>query len=222
MKKSFRIAYIAIFASVVIAVLCFQLWKSGAFIFDHSAVITSNSVTWKGKTYSSIGGEYTEDRTIGKGENDWRIVAIKEDPSHRFIVARSFLDQYLFVADDYTVPTSGKLAKAAWNGKYVADADFLDAVSKIQLEKSSSFSYETENISALTDSQHLRALYFAYEDCPVATNFQGYLGKVDGDWVITTQISENVAHDGGAPKSYTVSCYVIPKEYWDVLSKYFS
>ena len=51
----------------------------------------------------------------------------------------------------------------------------------------------------------MKKLYFAYEDCPVATVYKGYLGKINGQWAITT--------DGG--------CYSIPDKYSKILEKYF-
>ena len=86
------------------------LWNSGFIVFDHSAIVHMEGMSWKGQDYSFAGGEYTEGRTIAKSKNGWKIKEVKEDPSHTFVVARSFLDQYLYVSDDYTVPTSGKIS----------------------------------------------------------------------------------------------------------------
>ena len=73
---------------------------------------------WNGREYSSISGEYSEGRTIAKGEEDWVIDSVNEDPTHTFIVARSFLDQYLMVADDYTVPAKYSL-QGTTQGRYL-------------------------------------------------------------------------------------------------------
>ena len=67
----------------------------------------------------------------------------------------------------------------------------------------------------------MRELWFAYEGCPVATNYMGYMGKVNGEWVITTEIFQTTESDDPSPPQYSVSCYKIPSEYWDILSKYF-
>ncbi len=225
MKKhvaKIKIILIGLLLFIVSAGIVFKLWESGAFIFDRAAHISMEYVEWNGKKYSDISGEYSEGRTIAKGKGDWVINAVEEDPTHTFIVVRSFLDDRLLVSDDYAVPTDGELTVACWNGKYITDTAFLDAVSKIESEKTTSFTYETDGIFQLTDHQHMRQLYFSYEDCPVATNFKGYMGKVHGEWVITTFISQDTRNEDGSPKPYSVNCYVIPSEYWDILSKYFS
>jgi hypothetical protein len=147
---------------------------------------------------------------------------VQEDPSHTFIVARSFLDQSLLVSDDYTIPTSGKITTISWNGTYITDEAFLDAMASIEEEKVTTFTYETDGIYQLADNQHMRRLYFAYENCPVTTEFKGYMGKVNDEWVITTYISSNAKNDDGSSKPYSVSCYKIPSEYWNLLSEYFS
>ena len=223
MKKHYKIMLGCILVSVVVGSIAFKLWDAGAFIFDRSAYVSSNHMTWNGIEYSRISGDYTEGKTIAKGKNcDWVVNMVEEDPSHTFIVARSFLDQYLLVSDDYIVPTTGKLTTVSWNGTYITNEFFLDAIANIEAEKTTTFTYETDGIYQLTDTQHMRCLYFAYESCPVATNFKGYMGKVNGEWVITTYISPDTRNDDGSPKPYAVSCYKIPSEYWDVISKYFS
>lgn len=218
MKKNLKIilSCLLIFISVVVA---FKLWGAGAF---SSADVNSSHVTWNGKEYSPVSGEYTESATIAKGENGWVINSVKEDPTYTFIVARSFLDQYLMVSDDYAVPTTGELTIVSWNGVYISETLFLDSVSKIEAEKTTSFSYQTDGIFQLTENQYMRELYFAYENCPIATNYKGYMGKVNGEWVITTYISQETRNEDGSPKPYSVSCYKIPNQYWDVLSEYFS
>lgn len=198
------IVYICvIFAIIGILTL---LWHAGVFVTDRSAVVYAEGMVWKGQDYSRISGEYTEGRTIAKSEDGgWRIKEIEEDPSHTFVVARSFLDQYLYVSDDYTVPTSGKITKICWNREYIEDEEFIKALSEIDAAKTTSFAYETETIFELKDHQRMKKLYFAYEGCPVATVYKGYLGKINGKWAITT--------DGG--------CYSIPDQYSTILKKYF-
>ncbi len=226
MSKKWEIVLRCICCLVILAFAArfiYKLWESGAFIFERTAYVSANYANWNGKEYSSAHGEYTEGRTIAKAKDGGFVInAVEEDPSHTFIVVRSFLDQYLLVANDYTIPTSGKVTTVAWNGKYISDSSFLEAVSSIQAEKTTSFTYESENIYQLTDTQHMRLLYFAYENCPVATEFIGYMGKVNGEWVITTEFSESDSDDVVYPDARSVGCYKIPSEYWALLSEYFS
>jgi hypothetical protein len=222
-KKKLIITLKFLLILIISVVVVFKLWEAGIFIFNRSADVSSNHVSWNGKEYSTTSGEYTEGRTIAKGKSgDWKINMVKEDPSRTFIVARSFLDQYLLVSDDYAIPTNGKITTISWNGTYITDEAFLNALATIEAEKVTTFTYETDGIYQLADNQHMRRLYFAYENCPVTTEFKGYMGKVNDEWVITTYISSNARNDDGSPKPYSVSCYKIPSEYWNLLSKYFS
>ena len=105
--SKFTVICLCIFFLMIILFFVW-LWNSGAFTFDHSAKVGFEGMVWNNKNYSTISGEYTEGKTIAKSEDgSWKINEIKEDPSHTFVVARSFSNQYLYVSDDYTVPTSG-------------------------------------------------------------------------------------------------------------------
>ncbi len=197
------------------------LLNSGVFVFDHSAIVHMEGMSWKDQDYLRADGEYTEGRTIAKSKDGWKINEVKEDPSHTFVVARSFLDQYLYVADDYTIPTSGKITNVCWNGDYIDNKEFLEAISQIDIAKTTSFDYETEGIFILNDNQRMKSLYFAYENCPVATINKGWLGKINDSWVITTYISSDQNNEDGSPKPYKVGCYSIPDKYSQILEKYF-
>ena len=215
-NSTWRVAcLIGLLTVVTLSLLC-RFWAKGAFVTDDSAEFTGSKLTWNGKNYSSVGGIYTEEKRIAKTADGWDVNEIREDPDHNFVVVRSFLDQYLMVADDYTIPTSGRLTMVNWHGDPLTDPEFLEAVLEISVQKNTSFTYETENISMVTDQQHMREVFFAYENCPVATVFQGYLGKVDGKWVMTTDI-EKTTH----PQPYLVGCHKIPDEYESILERYF-
>ena len=199
----------------LIVLLCapgfYGLWYNGVFVSANSANVFMEGLEFDGKLYRGASGEhYTEGRTIGKDGN-WKIKEIKEDPSHTFIVARSFLDQRLYVLEDYTIPTSGTVTKAYWNFKEITDESFLETISKLNAEKKTTFTFETEAIFQLTDHQKMRRIYLAYENCPIATVYEGYLGVVDGRWAITTN-SEEMG---------LVECYEIPEKYVAALEPYF-
>ncbi len=222
--KKHKIILYCLPIALFVAVIIFILWDERILFVDRAETVCLEYVNWNGKEYSTIGGEYTEGRTIARDKNDWhwKINMVEEDPSHTFIVARGFLNQALLVSDDYIVPESGKLTTVCWDMTYITDELFLDAMTKIEAKKTTTFTYETEDIYQLKDNQHMRRLYFAYENCPVTTNFKGYMGKVNGKWVITTYISNDTRNEDGSWKMYPVSCYEIEEEYWDILSKYFS
>ncbi len=227
MNKMSKLAKIAliVFAIVVILIggfVVMVLQSLGFFVTDRSVEVYLEEMVWNGREYTEASGEYSEGKTIARSKDGWNLNEVKEDPSHNFVVIRSFLDQYLYVASDYTIPKSGEVTKVCWNGKYITNKKFIDAVTKIEAERVTSFEYETEGIYMLTDNQHMRKLVFAYEGCPVATERKGYMGKVNGEWVITTYISPDQFNEDGSDKPYSVSCYIIPEEYASILEKYFS
>ncbi len=103
---------IIIIASIVIllsATMAF-LFATGLLVTDHSAQRGfENSVEWQGHTYVpySYPGKYHEGKTIAMTTDGLRINEVKEDPTHTFIVLRSFLDNWLLVREDYMIPTNG-------------------------------------------------------------------------------------------------------------------
>ncbi len=210
-KKTVMAISLSVIISVALGGLFLFLYCNGVFISGSSAKVGAEALEFNGRTYIPVGSDnYTEGKTIAR-DGDWKIKEIKQDPSHSFVVARSYTDQTLYVAEDYTVPASGAITKAYWNRREIKDTAFLDTISEIIAKKETTFSFETDGIFTVTDSQKLRKLYLAYENCPVATFFCGYLGKANGKWVITT--SENTFG--------TVECYEIPLNYTESLEKYF-
>ena len=102
---------VCVFLVTVTGILYF-LWDKGVFVTDHSAQVIIEDMNWNDKGYSVVSGKYTEGRTIAKSKDGgWKINEVKEDLTHTFVVARSFLDRYLYAADDYDVPKSGNITK---------------------------------------------------------------------------------------------------------------
>ncbi len=109
MNKKLLISIISI-AVVVITIFIF-LFATGIIVTDYSAERGfENSVVWQGHTYVSYSyqGEYHEGKTIAKTTDGLQINEIKEDPTHTFIVLRSFTDQWLLVREDYVIPTNSE------------------------------------------------------------------------------------------------------------------
>ena len=210
MKKKTLFAVLITFA-ITVAVLLF-LFANGIIVFDHSAQRRGEGVYWKGSLYVPCSGEYSEGKTIAKTEDGWHINEVKEDPSHTFIVLRSFLDQSLLVKEDYQIPTEGSVTSAVWGKRKITDEEFLKTISELISQATSDYSYETEGIFQSTEGQQMRYLCVAFDNCPVAT--------IGGVWYITTEISSDQYNEDGSPKAYTVWCYTIPSEYIPTLEKY--
>ena len=209
----------AIILAITTAVLLL-LFLNGIIVFDHSGQRRGEGVYWKGSLYVPCSGEYSEGKTIAKTEDGWHINEVKEDPSHTFIVLRSFLDQSLLVKEDYQIPTEGSVTSVVWGKQKITDKEFLKTISELISQATSDYSYETEGIFQSTEGQQMRYLYVAFDNCPVATQNLGYMGTIGGVWYITTEISSDQYNEDGSPKAYTVWCYTIPNEYIPTLEKY--
>lgn len=208
---------------LVAAILIFVvLIAKSVIVFDHSGERRGEGVYWNNVLYLPCSGEYTEGKTIAKTNDGLRINQVEEDTTHTFIVLRSFLDQYLLVREDYGIPTTGKISTVFWNREFINDKIFFTALSEIIETATTDFEYETDGIFQLKDNQKMRSLYVGYDDCPIATSYIGYMGKVNGTWYITTVISDDRYNDDGSPKLHKVSCYTIPNKYIEILERYFS
>lgn len=198
---------------LVIAMLLIYLIANGIIVFDHSGMRRGEGVYWNDVLYVPASGEYSEGKTIAKTNDGWQINVVKEDDSHTFIVLRSFLDQSLLVREDYEVPRSGEITTLYWNRKYIADEEFKRTVTEILAEAEANFEHVTDGIFQMKDNQHMRLLCAGYDGCPIATEYLGYMGTVDGTWYLTV----------GQPVSEgRVPCYAIPEKYTDILSRYLS
>ena len=198
---------------VAMAMLFVFLFANGIIVFDHSGVRRGEGVYWNNALYVSASGEYSEGKTIAKTNDGWQINEVEEDDTHTFIVLRSFLDQSLLVREDYEIPRSGEITTLYWNGKSIADEKFKQAVTEILAGAEANFEYVTDGIFQLKDNQHMRLLCAGYDGCPIATEYLGYMGTVDGTWYLTV---------GQSVSEGTIPCYAIPEKYTDILSRYLS
>lgn len=205
--------------ALLLCALLFWMYCKGFFVMDRSAIVGVEGLIWQEQQYKPISGPYTAGKVIAKSQDgSWDIHEIAEDPSHTFVVAFAFLEQKLYVLETYDIPQSGRLTAVSWNRKIIQDPAFLRMMEQIEAEKTPTSWYETEGIYRQTDWQKMEELHFAYEGCPVATNYKGYMGKVYGQWIITTHIEPHHPDKD----SYTVSYYLIPEEYASLLEAYFS
>lgn len=223
MKKALKIA---IPIAAVLLLIFFFLLINGIIVLDHSAERCgegAGDIFWKNTLYVHVhtSGQYHEGKTIAKTKDGWSINEVTEDPSHTFIVMRSFLDQYLLVREDYQIPNSGEITTVRWGADYTKGHTFASTISDILSKAAPDFEYETDAIFRLTDTQKMKELWIGYEACPLATEFSGYLGKINGTWYLTIKIHNQAYDENGVLKSCKVDCYTIPQEYHTVLEQYF-
>ena len=216
-----RLAKIGLVALIAIG-LFFFLLLNGVIVFDRSAVLNSEELYWNGNTYISCSGIHSEGKTIAKtADGKWNINEIKEDPSHTFIVVRSFLDDSLYVRKDYQIPQSGDADIVYLDGNKIDDESFLDAVSQIYFSNEETVEHTTNDIHLKTDTQDMRAVYVGFNDCPVAV-FMGYIGKIDGEWVIITDLSALKENDDGSGTPYKIECQKINQKHIQILENHFN
>ena len=216
-KKSIVIITCAIL--LVFVIIFSLLLSTGTIVLDQSAEVRGESLFFKGQEYILTDGTYSEGKKIAKTKDGRDINEVREDDTHTFIVLRSFLDESLYVKKDFHIPTKGEITKINWGTETITDSEFCNMMEVLLDSAVTDFTYETDAIYALKDNQEMRPVDIAYEGCPVTTEFKGYLGKIDGKFYITTQISEDQTNEDGSPKSYTVFCYTIPSEYYSVLQQ---
>jgi hypothetical protein len=217
--KKFAIPLTAIVCVLLLLSGVFLLFHTGIIVTDHSANASFSSAQWQGRSYYEITGQYSTEKRVAKSKEGLSIYEVKGDPSHNFIEVRSFLDQTLMVAGDYTIPTEGTLSGVWYSTGPIKNQQVLEVLDEIDRQKTISFQFETSNIYH-SDKHHLGELYFAYDDCPVYTNKKGYLGKVNGAWVVTTHVTTIPSTDGSSSMNHVVSCYRIPEEQASILEQY--
>lgn len=156
-----------------------QLLKKDGFVGIEAVEIenvrylyTSFELTEEGKTIALI--------------DDWHINEVPEDPSHTFLVVRSFLDQYYIVREDYTIPTKGNVS-CAYIGNMMertTDKKLLRALTEIL---HTDFTDGTPILLSCRKDErgNFNHIVVGYNDCPVGTDTGiYYIGKVDSEWVI--------------------------------------
>ena len=142
------------------------------------------------------------------------------DPTETFIVYRSFLDNALYVREDFKISTEGRITKLSWGYKIFTDKDLCDTISKI-LEESKNLEinrYESEDpLFRLKPGLMMRNLYVAYEDTYVPTKYKGMIGVINGKWAMTTSTEEETQKGRVV---YKASYIFIPKNYVTILEGY--
>ena len=181
MKKTMKVVVIIVIVILLmIGGIFFHCW-----MLQRDGFVGGERVEIDGVRYRYVSFELTkEGKTIGLLD-DWKINEISEDPSHTFLVVRSFLDQYYIVREDYQIPTEGKVS-CAYIGQYerTEEPELLDALTEIlKNEYTDGTEYFISNERGANDT--FRNISVGYEGCPVGTDHSiYYIGKVDCKWVV--------------------------------------
>ena len=124
-----------------------------------------------------------EGKTIALIDN-YIIKAVPEDPSHTFLILRTFLDQNYIVREDYEIPTEGKVNCAYIDGKRITADQVLNALTDIiRNDNDEGTPFYISNNG--TEKNDLKSVVIGYEDCPVGTDYSIYgIGKIDDKWAV--------------------------------------
>lgn len=201
----------------VALMLCLVLLLSSNIVTDHSVELSGEGFLWNDVQYVPCAAVYTEGDAVAQSDSGWSVCEVEEDPSHTFLVLRSFLDQQLCVREDYEIPCDGTLSAVFWNGKKVESAEFCAVVREILNDFRAERVYQTDAIFSLTDAQQMRDIAFCWDDCPVGVDREDcWIGTLDGDWVFAKRMPDS--EEESELHSYAI-CQ-IPNEYAKILEAY--
>lgn len=192
--------------TVVVIVLIFRILFV---VSDNTAELKGQYLYWNNSVYKETSGAYQEGKTIARTtDKKWSINEVKDDKTHTFVVLRSFLDQYLYVKEDYKIPQNGKISSVYINYNTKVDSnDFCNQIHKIIHDNGETFTFETDNIYS-----YAKPIYLCFDNCPVGTHFSGFVGVVNNKWVYIPTLPTDTRNEDGSPKAYKVNCKIINDE----------
>lgn len=206
------------FKFILFGIIIFIFFKSCFNYEKNPPEIFGDTIHWKGNTYTISQGGHKEGERIAKG--DGFSLFSTGDPTETFIVYRSFLDNALYVKEDFKIPTEGKITKLSWGYKIFTDKELCDTISKIleEIKNLEINRYESEDsLFRLKPGLVMRNLYVAYEDTYVPTKYKGEIGVINGKWAITTSTEEEIQK---GIVIYKANYVFIPENYVNVLEDY--
>lgn len=206
------------FKFILFGIIIFIFFKSCFNYEKNPPEIFGDTIHWKGNTYTISQGGHKEGERIAKG--DGFSLFSTGDPTETFIVYRSFLDNSLYVKEDFKIPTEGKITKLSWGYKIFTDKELCDTISKIleEIKNLEINRYESEDpLFRLKPGLVMRNLYVAYEDTYVPTKYKGEIGVINGKWAITTSTEEEIQK---GIVIYKANYVFIPENYVNVLEDY--
>lgn len=206
------------FKFILLGIIIFIFLKSCFNYEKNPPEIFGDTIHWKGNTYTISQGGHKEGERIAKG--DGFSLFSTGDPTETFIVYRSFLDNALYVKEDFKIPTEGKITKLSWGYKIFTDKELCDTISKIleEIKNLEINRYESEDpLFRLKPGLVMRNLYVAYEDTYVPTRYKGEIGVINGKWAITTSTEEEIQK---GIVIYKANYVLIPESYANVLENY--
>ncbi|MEL7570798.1 MAG: hypothetical protein AAGU14_09600 [Eubacteriaceae bacterium] len=179
----------------------------------HTGEFIDGKFFWRGSYYHKIDLDSYEFKGFDKIEKtknlDFNISAIEGDNEYIFLLLWDLTSNYLYVKEDYEIPTSGKVTSV-----YVApihkfeDKKFCEAIDDLLYggfinDKRKKFIIKTDVMYQLA-----KEITLSFNDCPVGSEFVGYIGIINNKWVYILSKDIETDQNGNAiVMSYT--CYII-------------
>ncbi|MBQ3099488.1 MAG: hypothetical protein IJC50_00710 [Clostridia bacterium] len=185
----------------------------------------NHTITWKGKIYKLCDYDFIYDVKYNRGKAVTQcsecgnvLYEISGDSNHDFLVDPCFNERDdLYVSEDYVIPTEGEITAVYVNGRKVTNKKLLDAIEKMySADDSDFFLYDVEENFYHDHNIFAKKVNLSYEDCPVGSEYKGYIGKVDGKWCYF--------HDYPGfrvNQKETIPCFEIDEELIPIIDKYF-
>ena len=209
-EKTRRILWRTLLAGVAIFLLvrvvgCTLTWTTARF---EGTKLIIGGVTYIHKEFN-----YAEAGRSIAYVDGWTVNTIKEDPSRTFLRVSSFLDGYGFVREDYEIPTEGEITVVYVNDRYrYTDRRLCEMIADLRADlPDDSFTIRTDAIY-----QYAKQVSVGYEGCPIATQFVGYLGNINGKWIFIPPTETRYENGGYVEREFV--CYILPEPYADMLA----
>ncbi|MBQ4046974.1 MAG: hypothetical protein IJC93_01215 [Clostridia bacterium] len=148
-------------------------------ILDRSAVL-DGTLRWQGRTYRASAGRYCEDTQLAVATDangaKWAVNSVEGDPNgEQFVVVRSFLDQYLYQNEAYSVPANGTVTAVYIDYERTDDTALLQTLQQVMTAERAA-----DPIVCILQDVRSRSVSFCYDGCAVAPKISGWIVWVDG------------------------------------------
>ena len=179
-------------------------------ILDRSAVL-DGTLRWQGRTYRASAGHYCEDTQLAVATDangaKWAVNSVEGDPDgEQFVVVRSFLDQYLYQNEAYSVPANGTVTAVYIDYERTDDAVLLQTLQQVMTAERAA-----DPIVCILQDVRSRSVSFCYEDCAVAPKTSGWIVGVDGTLAVAQFDRDSKVLDEPSGKRELI-CSPIPED----------
>lgn len=195
-KKSAKAAKFVVCALVSLALIIGGFnFLNGIFYFDRSAVENDNGFVWRGKQYVPQSGVYDINKGVAKTNNGHLLSTVERAKGKSFIALQNTYGTYLYVREDVSVPESGRLTGVYIQGTYKSSTALLSTVEKVIQGFNADYRIKSNDLWKRTGSQDMRKLSPCFENCPVGTRTDDYIGTLGGKWVYAKRVPHQETED---------------------------